>query len=640
MKKLNNYINYIIVFLVFIIVILAYFFLFNKKDDIGFIIKDEKMEIRIGETKKINYIVSDSNVNVEWVSSNNNVSVNSNGEVTAYSYGEALIVGKANNNGETIEKVCAVNVYSGDKNVSVQSIDVASGHISMKPNSEMELPFKIIPDNAYIYSFKYAINDETIATLDGNKIIAKNIGSTHLKVWFNNTVTIGIDIKVSSDVKVNGIVKDIEKISFNDRDIVLEKGDIKLLQYSITPEDVDIESIVWKSNNENVVKVSQDGQIEAISIGDAVISVIINDTEQSINVKVEESNADIIIDTHPKTLIRIGENTTIKSHLSSGNSSIDYNSSNPSVASVNNGVITGVGAGSTTISLSLSNGKTKTYTINVLPPYGFISGSANFWGYQSLNAKVPVRAGITFFQNLAQSGLGVLQGSVYTINSSGIVFNYNLSSSTLSVDNKDILVRIYYPPNEDLSSLNTLVYMGGRGETNFGSAFFEIDKDPSMIKSGGIVALLAEGKKFNGESAAYVTKFIKAITKQQPGVKNSLLGFSDGAHQVLDGPLHETYQSLVVFSGYVDYVTTVENAKDKEVIFIIAANDGNYRGVKTAINNMKKSGYKNVTAITNATDLGVYESNFLLHINPGSLMKFAHVTENIFNSKIIEYLND
>ena len=107
---------------------------------------------------------------------------------------------------------------------------------------------------------------------------------------------------------------------------------------------------------------------------------------------------------------------------------------------------------------------------------------------------------------------------------------------------------------------------------------------------------------------------------------------SEGVHKV-------DYDKIIIFSAYVDGASSVENAKDKEIIFLIAPNDGNYSQIKSALNNMKSSGYKNVTMVSNGNDLSSYENTFLV-IKPGNLMKNGHLSENVLSSGIIEYAND
>ena len=647
MKKSKKRIINILIFLVICIGIIMYIFFLNKEPvRVTFEINSDNVLLKIGEEKKIEYELSDPKINIEWTSNNSDFVINSDGFVKANNYGNAIITGTISDNGETVIRTCNVSSYIGDIGVTLNSIDMASGYILMKPNSEMDIPYTFVPDNAYITMVKYYEYDENIVTIKDNKIYSNNPGITSFIVSVNNDKIIeSRDIVVSEEATENGIIPEIEQLTITDEnneilsDITIKVGDSTKLTYNIEPSDVKKYSVKWKSSDETVVSIN-DGLIKALSSGSAVVTLTINDRkEASVVVNVREIDANIIVDYKPKTLLRIGGQTTIRAHTSPDNIDIKYRSSNPGVAMVNNGVVTGISSGSAIIILSTDTGKTQRYTINVLPNSGFISGSANLWGYTSLNAKVPVRATMSFFQQLSQKGIGVTQGNNYIITYSGNTYTYDVSDSILKVADKSIKVRFYYPLNTDLSITNTVVYLGGRGETNFYGAFKDIEKNPSMLKSAGIVATIAEGGSFNGESAAYVTKFLKAITKQKSGVKNSILGFSDGAHQVLDGAKFEKYNTYVVFSGYVDYFDKIEGARDSEIIFVIAANDGNYRGVKTAVNRMKNQGYKSVTIVTNASDLGVYQSVFL-QINPGKLMKYGHLTENIFNSKIIEYLND
>ena len=636
MKK-NNYLNYIIIIISAIIVVLLCYSLIFKKN---FKINNDKINIKIGETKVIDYEISDSNKKIEWTSSNNNITISNNGEIKANNYGNSLITGKVDFDGKIITSTCMVTVYSGDIGVNLQEMEYNNGYIVMKPNSEVDIPLTTIPANAYLSSISYSIDDSNIAFIDNNKIISRNSGTTKLKINVNGNYNANLNIKVSEDIDQNSVIKEIDKISFKDNTITVDMGSTTKLEYTLNPQNGIIDNSIWTSSNEDIVTVN-DGEIKAINKGNAIVKVIINNkVEGSINVIVKESNADIVIDYNPKTLLRIGENTKIKAHLEPNSSeAIDYKSNNPAVASVVDGTITGVSDGRADITMSLSNGKTKAFTINVLPKTGHIDGSGYLWGYKSLNAKVPVYADITFYQNLAQNGIGLLQGDTYMISYENLSFSYNITTSLLSVGGKRIKFKIYYPQGEDLSTLNTLVYMGGRGEANFDGAFANIAKDPSMIKSAGIVGLLAEGNSFDGDSGAYSTKFIKAITKQKAGVQNSILGFSDGAHKVLHAANKENYKSIVIFSGYTDGASGIDNAKNKEIIFMIAGNDANYSQAKSAMNNMRNSGYQNVTMVTTANDLSNYENSVLI-INANNLMKKGHYSENVFTSGIIEYLND
>ena len=643
MKNKKTIINSLIIISSIVIVGLLCYVLFFNTGAKYFKIVDNDIKVKIGTIKKINYFLSDDGYEIEWSSSNDIITVNDKGELTAKDYGRSIITGRVTTPEEVIVNTCVVTAYSGDYGVTLQDIYSPSGYLLMKPNSSYDMPFTIIPNNSYINSAIYFSSDENVVVIEDNKVVSKNVGEATLKVEFNNHYTKEILVRVSDEALENRIVDKAEKVSLEE-EMTMEVGDSKDLLYEVEPKDSYVESVVWSSSDEDIVRIN-DGIVEAINIGEATIKVVINnEIEASTNITVKSTYSNILINSSPKTVIKVGEKSTIKARVipEGINDEIVYKSSNPGVARVDNGVITGVSAGNAIISLSIGNGKTKTFNINVLPKNGSINGSANLWGYKSLDDKTPVLADMFFFQRLAQSGTGILQNNSYIISNGSMNFTYDIKSSILTAGGKRIFLRILYPNGVDLSTTNTLTFMGGRGETNFDGFFAKIAKDPSIVKSSGILALVAEGNgiAFDGDAGAYATMFVKAITKQKSNVKNSILGFSDGAHKVMHASNKVVYDKIIVFSGYTDGVQSLENAKNSEVMFIIAPNDGNYTQAQHALRNMKNSGYKNVTVISNGTDMIKKFADQFLVIIPGTLMKNAHDTINVLNSGIISYAND
>lgn len=640
MEKNKRLLNIIIITISAIIVVLLSYILFFKKSDIIFSITNKDILVKIGEPVKINYELNKDLV-VNWSSNNGDININENNEIIANTYGSAIITGKVSDDKSSVTDTCIVKVYSGDIGVNISDITIDDGILLMKDNSDYEIPFIINPNNSYITSIEYNSSNPMVAKVDNNKIVSINEGVAIITMTVNNNISKEIKVVVSNKVSINSIIKEIDKVILKDKEITMEMGDNYELLYDTDPSNGYIENIEYISSDDSIVSV-MDGVLSANNTGEVTVKIIINNniTDEMV-VKVKSSKADIKIDKHPKTTIRIGEKTNVISHIEPViNDKVVYKSSNPMVATVDNGVITGVSSGTAIINLSIDNGKTKTYQINVLPKSGSHSGAFNLWGYKSLNSKTPVLADMLFFQKLASNGIGILQGNTYIINTSNGNFSYDITSNLLTINNKKVKMRIYYPPGEDLSSLNTLTFMGGRGETNFGSLFTDIKNNPSMVKNSGILILIAEGASFDGESGAYSTMFVKAITKQKAGVKNSILGFSDGAHKVMHASSKMYYDRIIVFSGYTDGVDSLDNAKNSEVMFIIAPNDGNYSQAQNALRHMMNSGYNNVTIISNGSDMIKLFSHKFLVITPGNIMKNGHLTENILLSGMIEYLND
>lgn len=646
MKNKKTIINCLIVISAIIIIGLLYYILFfNKPEKTNpyFNLYDHNIELKVGTKRLLNYVLSDNKYELVWSSNNDIVTVSKDGEIYAKDYGKSTITGIVNVDGEIVTNTCTVTTYTGEIGVQIKEITTPEGFLMMRPNSEYDLPFAIEPYNAYVTSINYSSDDVNYVTVENNKIISKNEGSANIHMVVNGRYVGKILVVVSNSIDYDQIVKKVEKFSL-EPEIIMEVGDTEELIYTIEPENGYVENIEWYSSNNNIVTVD-DGKIKAVNMGQATIKAIVNNNiESETIVNVKSTTAEVRINTNPKNVIKVGETTSIKASISpvGVNDNIIYKSSNPMVASINNGTITGISPGSAIITLSISNGKTKSLKINVLPMNGSMTGSANFWGYKSLNERTPVIANKYFYQSLAQNGTGILQNNLYVISTGTMKFTYDISSSILTAGGKKIKLRIFYPIGVDLSMTNTLTFMGGRGETNFDGLFKKIEENPTIVKSAGILALVAEGKNtaFDGDAGAYVTKFVKAITRQKAGVKNSILGFSDGANKVLHASKNETYDKIIVFSGYTDGASGLNNAKNSEVLIMIAPNDGNYSQAKSLLRSMKESGYKNVTIVSNGTELIKQFSDKFLVIIPGSLMKNAHDTINILNSGIIAYAND
>lgn len=639
-KRIGTINSLIIVGSILIIGLFCYVLFFLNREKIYFKLVDNNIKLKIGLTRKLNYFLGDEDLEIEWSSNNDSVTVSDNGEITANNYGTAIITGKIKNQ-EVYFDTCEVTTYSGDVNISLKNIVLPGEYLLMKPNSNFDFSFAIEPNNAYITSINYSIGDDNTAIIEDNKIISKNIGQTSLILNVNHQINKELLIKVASDIEDNKLLPKITSASLGN-EITMKKGETKELYLELEPIDGYVENVKWSSSDERIISVDK-GIVNAKENGEAIIKAIINDLlEAKVKIVVNVDNADIIVSYYPKKLLKIGEKSIIRANATS-NENIFYKSSNPSIVNATNEIITGVNVGSTEVSLSINNGKTKTFAINVLPQNGTINGSANLWGYESLNDKIPVYADLAFFQQLSQKGIGILQNNSYMISYENNNFVYDINSNILSVNNKLMKVRIFYPKEVDLSITNTLTFMGGRGETDFDGLFKKINDDPSIVKSPGILILVAEGNKnisFDGDAGAYATMFVKALTKQKNNVKNSILGFSDGAHKVMHASNKMIYDRIIVFSGYADGVTSLNNAKNSEIMFIIAPNDGNYSQALTTLRNMKSSGYKNVTIISNGTEMSKNFSDKFLVIVPGSLMKNAHDTINILNSKIISYAND
>ena len=243
--------------------------------------------------------------------------------------------------------------------------------------------------------------------------------------------------------------------------------------------------------------------------------------------------------------------------------------------------------------------------------------------------------GINFFTSLANKGIGKISGNTYTYSK----YTYDIEKSVLSADGRSTLVRFYYPNGKDLSDVNTFTFIGGSGERNMAGFFTSIDKDTSMIKSGGIVILVSARSSYHYQDAINSTEFIKGIVKQKSGKRNTVAGYSMGGPDAGKALLYSNYNAVFIVCSYIDN-SILQQLKEKEIYIYSPVGDSMLKTTRTMLNNIKtKGGFKNVTLVTNNKDLINNYSNSMLVVNPGSAQGSGHGWVNIVNANLFAFAN-
>ena len=87
---------------------------------------------------------------------------------------------------------------------------------------------------------------------------------------------------------------------------------------------------------------------------------------------------------------------------------------------------------------------------------------------------------------------------------------------------------------------------------NMNGYFVNIDKDPSLIKSSGIIILISATKtsnSYNTDMVINATNFVKYLTEQKTGAINSVAGYSLGGPYAGTVANQGNYQRLLIFDG-------------------------------------------------------------------------------------------
>ncbi len=201
-----------------------------------------------------------------------------------------------------------------------------------------------ISDNSPI---NWSSSNPSIATVVDGKVNAVSVGEA----------VITAECKGFSDTCKVTIINPMTGISLNKSTLSLNKGEKFTLTASKNPVDAtDSTPITFSSANGGVATVDGNGVVTAVSNGDTVITATCGSFTATCKVTVENLLTGLKID---KTLVTIDKNQTIQLNVqkdpidTSNTDAIVWESSDEKVATVNeNGLVTGVGNGKTTIKAS------------------------------------------------------------------------------------------------------------------------------------------------------------------------------------------------------------------------------------------------------------------------------------------------
>ncbi len=315
----------------------------------------------------VDYSPSDTTDSKDFTYTSNDTSVctvDSDGKVTAVGIGNTTIDVIAFGEKYTVN----VKVVSHIKSVSISDSDEA---IKLSKKETKTLTATINPSNTTDdTTITWSSSDESIATVDSNGKVTALKGGT-VTITASTTVD---GVVATCEVKV---VVPIENAVLNTTSLALKREidgeETGKLTVQFTPEDTTEDTeVTWSSSNESVATVDSNGLVSAIGGGDAVITAKVGSYTLTANVNVvvpikeltlDTTSIDNLLPTQTRTLI-----ATINPSDTTEDTTITWSSSNESVATVKDGVITAVAAGTTTITASTVSGKSAICTVKVLIP--------------------------------------------------------------------------------------------------------------------------------------------------------------------------------------------------------------------------------------------------------------------------------
>ena len=304
-----------------------------------------------------------TNKNVSWSSSDESIAtVNDEGKVTAIKAGTAVITVTTEDGNKTAE--CSITVTS--KVYPVESVSLDRTEYEMTEGDTATLVATIKPDNATNKNVSWSSSDESIATVsDEGMVTAIKAGTAVITVTTEDGgKTAGCSITVIPKVYP------VESVSLDKTGAELNVGDMIMLTATVLPENATNKNIFWSSSKPDVASV-EDGRVTALLPGESIITVTTEDgnkTAQCIVSVLEIPVESVSLD---KTELELTEGDQGKLTASvlpenATNKRIQWHSSDESIATVNEGIVTAVSPGNVMITaISESGGKVASCDVTV-----------------------------------------------------------------------------------------------------------------------------------------------------------------------------------------------------------------------------------------------------------------------------------
>ena len=262
---------------------------------------------------------------------------------------------------------------SGQISVSVAGVSLDKTEIVLVEGSSEKLTATVEPTNATNKNVTWSSDHEAIATVDQNgTVTARRGGQATITVTTadgSKTATCTVRVRIQ-------IGEPVQSVGLNKTELALEVGKTGTLEAKVEPSDATNKNVTWSSSNSEVATVDN-GVVTAVSAGEAIITVTTEDGGKTATCKVTVNAPQTVpvtgvtLDKAELTLEK-GSTGTLKATVepqNATNNTVTWSSSNPEVATVDNGVVTAVSAGEAIITVTTEDGaKTATCKVTVNAP--------------------------------------------------------------------------------------------------------------------------------------------------------------------------------------------------------------------------------------------------------------------------------
>lgn len=259
--------------------------------------------------------------------------------------------------------------------VKVESVTLNSTSLTMVEGESQTLTATVSPSNADNKKVIWSSSSSSVATVDDRGTVTAIAPGTA-------TITAKSDDggkTATCAVTVNSKVISVESVSLDKTTAEITEGETLTLTATVKPDNATNKKVTWSSSNEEIATV-EDGVVTAKKAGEATITAKTEDGEKtascSVTVKEKVYPVESVSLDKTEATLEVGETITLIATVSPDNATdktVTWSSSDESIATVEDGVVTAIGVGSATITAKAGD-KTATCAVTVIKKNIPVSG--------------------------------------------------------------------------------------------------------------------------------------------------------------------------------------------------------------------------------------------------------------------------
>ena len=315
-----------------------------------------ELSLTIGETEKLTATVLPEDVTdktVTWSTSDASIAtVDAEGNVKAIAVGEATITATCGDKSAT----CKVTVNP----ILADSITLDKTELTLTIGASEKLTATVLPEDVTDKTVTWSTSDAAIATVDNEgNVTAVSVGEATI------TATCG-DKSATCKVTVNPILA--ESITLDKTELTLTIGASEKLTPTVLPEDVTDKTVTWSTSDASIATVDAEGNVKAISVGEATITATCGDKSATCKVTVNPILAESITLDKTELTLTIGASeklTAIVLPEEVTDKTVTWSTSDAAIATVDTeGNVTAISVGEATITATCGD-RTATCKVTV-----------------------------------------------------------------------------------------------------------------------------------------------------------------------------------------------------------------------------------------------------------------------------------